>query len=126
MADAIPIASEVRLVSMTPSRSYDREMYRIGVMLTSRTSEAIGMASAMGYLSRIKATQKLPSQQAILQRAGLGLTDVERPRAVHGTRNAVMFEPRAIMEVYFSLPTEASEPGQVIERVQIAQRQIAR
>lgn len=88
-------------------------------MLTSRTSEAIGMASAIGYLSRVKAAQRLPGQQAILKRAGIGLTDVERARAIHGTRNAVMFEPRAIMEVYFSLPTEMSEDGQVIERAQV-------
>lgn len=101
------------------TRNVSRSMERLVLDLECHTTDAIGMNAAMSILSRIKARQKLPSQQAILKAAHLGLTDVERPRAIHGVRNAVMFEPRAIMEVYFSLPTEEEEPGTIMERADI-------
>jgi len=67
-------------------------------------------------MNRIKSRQKLPSSQAILKAAHLGLTSVERARALHGMRGAALFEPRALMEVYFSVAMQSQEDGQSIER----------
>jgi hypothetical protein len=101
-------------------RMVARGIERVSLTLECHTSAAVGMGAALAILSRIKARQTLPSQQAILHQAHIGLTDVERARAIHGVRNAVMFEPRAIMEIYFSMPTEESEFLQIIERFEVS------
>jgi len=99
-----------------PVRFVGRSMERVGLMLTSFTSDGVGMLAAMGIMNRIKSRQKLPSSQAILKAAHLGLTSVERARALHGMRGAALFEPRALMEVYFSVAMQSQEDGQSIER----------
>lgn len=98
-------------------RSLSRAIELLTVTLECHTTSAVGMESAVARLSRIKSRQQLPSQGDILASAHLGLIDVQRVRAIHGTRNAIMFEPRAIMEVLFSMPTEEYEYSQSIERV---------
>jgi hypothetical protein len=98
-------------------RQVSRSLERLGLMVACYTSEVVGINAAMSLLDRIKARQKLPSQQAILRAAHLGLTLVERSRAIHGVRNAVQFEPRALVEVLFSMPTEEAEDGTIIGAV---------
>lgn len=100
-------------------RQVSRAIERLTLTLECHTTAAVGMQSAVALLSKVKARQRLPSQLAILAGAHLGLIDVQRVRAIHGVRNAVMFEPRAIMEVLLSLPTEEFEYIQVIERVAV-------
>lgn len=97
-------------------RQISRAIERLVVDLECHTSDAVGMNAAVAILARVKARQQLPSQMAILHAVHVGLTQVDRIRAVHGVRNAVMFEPRAIMEVTLSLPTEEFEYEQRIER----------
>lgn len=97
------------------SRSVDR----IGLMLECHTSDAVGMSSAMAILGRIRARQRLPTMQYILRQGSIGLIDIQRSRALHGIRNAVMFEPRAMMEVHFSAVSEEVEDGSIIERVEV-------
>lgn len=96
-----------------------RSIERLAIMLTCFATDAVGLQAAMSLMGRIKARQRLPSQQEILRVAGIGLNDVERARAIHGVRNAVQFEPRALMEVYFNLPVEACEDGTIIESADI-------
>lgn len=99
-------------------RYVSRSLERVGLMVACYTSEVVGLSAAMALLDRIKARQKLPSQQAILRSARLGLTLVERSRAIHGVRNAVQFEPRALLEVMFAMTTSDSEDGTIIGAVQ--------
>lgn len=98
-----------------------RSLERLGVMVQCHTSDAIGLGAAMSILSRIKARQRLPSQQQILRQARLGLIEAQRARAIHGIRNAVQFEPRALMEILFTLPIEAFEDGPGIDRIGVRQ-----
>ncbi len=93
-----------------------RAMERCTLNLECHTSAAVGMGMAMSVLHGVNARRMLPSQQAILAAANIGVQDVERVRAIHGVRNAVMFEPRASLQVYFSIVSEASETGTIIQR----------
>ncbi len=93
-----------------------RAMERCTLSLECHTSAAVGMSMAMAILHNVIARVRLPSQQALLSAVNLGVQDVERVRALHGMRNAVMFEPRASTLVHFSIPSEASESGTVIQR----------
>lgn len=94
-----------------------RSMERMTLNLECHTSAAVGMGMAMAVLHNVKARRPLLSQQAILLAANIGVESVEHVRAVHGIRNAVMFEPRAIMQVHLSVPSEASEAGTIIKVV---------
>jgi len=110
----------------SPVRLVSRSLERVALMLTAYAAEGVGEHAALALLNRLKARQRLPSQQAILRGAHLGLIEVARARTVHGVRNAVMFEPRAITEVYFSAAFEEFEDGQAIERVALTKRLDAR
>lgn len=87
---------------------------RCTLSMDCHTSDAVGIGMAVSLLSGVAARRPLPSQQAILRAANIGVEQVERARAVRGVRNAVMFEPRATMLVHLSVPSEVREPGTVI------------
>jgi hypothetical protein len=93
-----------------------RAMERCVLNLECHTTAAVGMGMAMSLLHGVVGRRMLPSQQAILRAANVGVESLERVRAVHGVRNALMFEPRATLQVYFSVPSEASEMGTIIQR----------
>lgn len=90
---------------------------RCTLNLTCFTSAAVGMGMAFSVLASVAARRPLPSQQVLLRTANIGIQHVEHVRAVHGVRNALMFEPRAIMQIHFSIPSEVSETGTIIQAV---------
>lgn len=90
---------------------------RCTLNLTCFTSPAVGMGMAFAVLASVAARRPLPSQQALLRTANIGIQHVEHVRAIHGVRNALMFEPRAIMQIHFSLPSEVSETGTIIQAI---------
>lgn len=90
---------------------------RCTLSLDCHTSDAVGIGMAMAVLSGVAARRPLPSQQAILRAANVGVEQVDRIRSIKGVRNAVMFEPRATMLIHFSVPSEVREPGTVIRYI---------
>ena len=94
-----------------------RSSERCTLSLECHTSSGVGMGMALSILHGVPGRRPLPSQQAILIAANIGIQDIDRVRAIHGVRNAVMFEPRAIVQVHLSIPSEAIETGTIIQRV---------
>lgn len=94
-----------------------RSLERLSLMLQCHAIDGVGLNTAMSILDRLKARQRLPSQQKILKGARLALIECQRARSIHGIRNAVQFEPRAMMEVLFTTPSEEFEFGTIIDRV---------
>lgn len=94
-----------------------RAVERCTLRLQCYTSASVGLGMALSVLHGVVARRPLPTQQALLQLANVGIQNIERVRAVHGVRNAVMFEPRAILEIHLSVPSEAVEQGTIIQRM---------
>lgn len=93
-----------------------RSPKRMRVQLTCYASTGIGLSMATAVLQRIATRAALPSQLSILDNANVGFNYCEHVRAVRGTKDAVLFEPRAVMEVVMNLPDQESETGGIIEQ----------
>jgi hypothetical protein len=98
---------------------YSRGLVRLRLMLTCWTSPGVGLNTASMILRRIAAKRELPSIAGILDTAGIGLNSMEHVHAVHGLKDAVLFEPRATMDIYLNVPSEETEGGTIIETVDV-------
>jgi hypothetical protein len=96
-----------------------RGMSRLGLSLYCHTSTGVSMGSAMAILRRVAERARLPSQQQILDDLNVGLNSIERTRPLLGTKDAVMFEPRAWVDIHLTVPYEESEVGRIIRRTLI-------
>jgi hypothetical protein len=96
-----------------------RGVTRLGLSLYCHTSTGVSMGSAMAILRRVGERARLPSQKAILSAANIGLVSVERTRPLYGTKDALLFEPRAWVDIHMTLPFEVSETGSIIGRTDI-------
>lgn len=94
-----------------------RSMERCTLNLECHTSTAVGMDMAVAILHNVVARRKLPSVNKVLNNANVGVLETERVRAIHGMRSATLFEPRALLQVYLSIPSEAVETGRVLRAV---------
>lgn len=100
-----------------------RGLARATLQLFSYVSDDTGDDGAIALLRRVAERYKLPSNQAILEAAGIGVTKVERTRSMLGTRDAVLFEPRAWVDISLSLAWESREDGTIIGRVETEQEE---
>lgn len=98
-------------------RHVSRGTMRLGLQLFCHTATGVSMNSAMAILRRVADRSYLPSQQAILSAANLGLTSMERVRPLHGVKDAVLFQPRAWVDVLLNTTFEEFENGTIIQRV---------
>lgn len=96
-----------------------RGVTRLGLSLYCHTSTGVSMNSAMAILRRVAEKARLPSQKAILKGANIGLVSIERTRPLYGTRDALLFEPRAWVDIHMTIPYEVYETGTIIGRVDI-------
>lgn len=95
-----------------------RGYVRMTLQLFSYVRDDTGMDGAIAILRRVGNRYRLPSNQALLDNQGVGVVSVERTRSMLGMRNAVMFEPRAWVDVYLSAAVEEREFGGIIGRVE--------
>lgn len=81
----------------------------------------VGLGMATAILQRVRRRRTWPSQQALVQAVNVGLIGVERVRAVQGTRDGLLFEPRAYLDVHFCVVDEESDvvPGTIIATAQV-------
>lgn len=98
---------------------YARGLVKLRLSLTCWTSAGVGPDMATSILRRIASKRSLPSIAGILDNAGIGLTSMEHVHAAHGIKDAVLFEPRATMEIYLDVPSEETETGTIIETVDV-------
>lgn len=100
-----------------------RGYVRMTLQLFSYVHDDTGMDGAIAILRRVSNRYRLPSIQALLEDQGVGVVSVERTRSMLGTRNAVMFEPRAWVDIYLSATAEERETGGIIGRTEITREE---
>lgn len=96
-----------------------RGQIRATLQLFSYVGNDTGMDGAIATLRRVASRHRLPGNYAILNAAGIGITNMERTRSMLGTQDATLFEPRAWLDVNLSLITEERESGTIIGRVEL-------
>ncbi|MGN6103656.1 MAG: hypothetical protein ACTHU0_01000 [Kofleriaceae bacterium] len=94
-----------------------RGLLRATLELRCHAEPTIGPDMAIAILQRVRSRRNLPSQQAIFEEANISLLDSERVRAIVGTRDDFLFEPRAHLDVHIAIPVEDGEAIGIIERV---------
>ena len=94
-----------------------RALVHMTLTLTCYTLLGTGANMPTSILRHIGNRRELLSQRALLQAASIGLNSFERVRALHGTQDAVLFEPRAVVEVHLNTPSEESENQTIITTV---------
>lgn len=98
---------------------YARGLVKLRLTLTCWASVGVGADMATSILRRVASKRSLPSIHAILDNAGIGLTSIEHVHSAHGYKDAVLFEPRATMEVYLDVVSEETETGTIIETTDV-------
>lgn len=88
---------------------------RAVLSLTYFPGTATGSGAAMGVLEKVALYARKPSQNALLNAAGVGVMDFEPVRKIDGLINVIDFEPRAFMNVILSLASSTTETETVID-----------
>lgn len=92
---------------------------RVIVNIECHSAEATKNDMAAAILQRVSARANLPGQLEILEKAGAGIIEIEDVVSVRGRSDAIMFEPRAVMDVLFSIVTRQTESGTIIHSVAV-------
>ncbi len=100
-----------------------RGTVRATLQLFSYVTDDTGMDGAIATLRRVASRYRLPSNIAILDAVNVGVTHMERTRSMLGTRDAVLFEPRAWIDIGLSMVFEERETGTIIGRVEVEQEE---
>ncbi len=100
-----------------------RGTVRATLQLFSYVGDDTGMDGAIATLRRVANRYKLPSNIALLDAVNVGVVGMERTRSMLGTRDAVLFEPRAWLDINLSMSFEERETGTVIGRVIVEQEE---
>jgi len=98
-----------------------RGTVRATLQLFSYVEDDTGADGAIAILRRVASRFRLPSNIDILNAVNVGVTHMERTRSMLGTRNAVLFEPRAWLDIGLSMSFEERETGTIIGRVEAEQ-----
>lgn len=96
-----------------------RGLVRATLQLFSYVQDDTGDDGAIAVLRRVANRYRLPTNRAILDAAGIGVIDFDRPRSMLGTRDATLFEPRAWVDIHLSIAYEERETGTIIGRVEV-------
>lgn len=97
-----------------------RGYLRVTLELHAHAAPGVGLNMATSILQAVRTRSKWSSQRAILKAANIAYIRPERIRAVTGVRDALLFEPRAYMDLQFCMPTEESTTSTIIETTQVA------
>lgn len=112
-ADTLRAGEEIEFVQ--------RGLVRATLQLFSYVQDDTGADGAIATLRRVANRYLLPSNRAILDAQGIGITHMERTRSMLGIRNAVMFEPRAWLDIGMNMVFEETESWTIIGRVGLEQ-----
>lgn len=100
-----------------------RGTVRATLQLFSYVQDDTGINGAIATLRRVANRYKLPSNKQILDAVGVSVASMERTRSMLGTRDAVLFEPRAWIDIELNMAFEEREFGTPIGRVGIEQQE---
>jgi hypothetical protein len=96
-----------------------RSCVSVTLLMVCWAVNGVGLNSAFATLRRVASRLVLPSVAGILAAANIGVLDVDKVKTIKGIRNAVQFEPRAVLDVILSIPVEEGEFGGIIERINL-------
>lgn len=100
-----------------------RSLLNVTLEMHCHTGPGVGMDTATSILQRVRSRRMLPSQmdRLINPASGprIGIISADRVRAVLGTKDAVLFEPRAYAEFRLSIPSEEGEAQTIIQSVEV-------
>lgn len=91
---------------------------RLTLTLTSYTSQDVGEDDCMALLYRVVSRARLPSQAERLEGVNFGFQGADRVRTTPGARDAVLFEPRAWVDIALTTTLTETEYVTIIERIQ--------
>lgn len=97
------------------SRGTRRMVVRVRVF----GGDATGSASSRALVSALIGTHILPTRQAALRAAGVGVAEFSRVTNVGGVINSTKIEPRAMLDITCFLSSEVTEAGTYIANVQV-------
>lgn len=87
--------------------------------LECHTVDAAGDDMALALLHRTAARLLLPAQVETLNEAGVGIVEIDPVRAVRGRLDAILFEPRATLDIQLAIVSEETEAGTIIQTTDI-------
>lgn len=93
-----------------------RGMRRVTLQVQAFAAAGTGVSGAVQMLEAVLSFRS--RHRVILNAIGVGVLDVTPIRSIDGIVNAVIFEPRATMEIDLSLPGEVTDVDTYIEQVQ--------
>jgi hypothetical protein len=96
-----------------------RTLLRVTLELRCHSADAVGPSMATSILNRVKTRRRLPTVKQWLDDVMISVSDVDRVRAILGIRDALLFEPRAYLDVHLMVPVEESEALTIIQIVEI-------
>lgn len=96
-----------------------RTYLRVTLELHCHSAPGVGINMATSILERVRARRKWSSQQSLLDGINVGLIEAERVRAVLGVRDALLFEPRAYLDVHFCVTAEENTTARSLESADI-------
>lgn len=100
-----------------------RGLLNVTLELHCHTGPGVGMDMATSILHRVRSRREWPSLRQMLlapaQGPKIGMIDVERVRAILGTKDAVLFEPRAYLDIHLCVPSEEAEFETIIETAEV-------
>lgn len=126
-----PISVAVTSVAVTVSGTGDtvhagaeliaiaRVYLRVTLELHCHSADGVGLNMAQALLQRVRSRRDLPSQSELLLSNHIGVARVEHVRAIQGIRDAMLFEPRAYLEIQLCIPSEESQAITLIESVDV-------
>lgn len=80
---------------------------------------AAGVNSATARLEAVRSAARLPTRQAALTAAGVGLSSFGPVQSIGGMLGSSVFEPRATLQIVFYATSEVVELGTFIEFVEV-------
>lgn len=117
------VSTDDTLRSGQEIKHVQRGFVRSTLQLFSYVNDDTGEDGAIATLRRVANRYMLPDNLAIIQAVGIGITHMERTRAMLGVRDAVLFEPRAWIDIGLSWAYEEEATGGVIGRVETTQEE---
>lgn len=101
-----------------------RNLIKAMLSLECYADTGVGADMAAAILWRIQSKRRLPTPAAILETANIAISEVGAVKAIGGTQDLVLLEPRALVDIMIHLVSEDEENIGIIERTEITNEDI--
>lgn len=95
-----------------------RSLLRVTVELRCHSADGTGTNMATAVLQRVRGRRTLSTAKDLLKAQNISLVDVDHVRAIQGTKDALLFEPRAYMDIHVLMMLTETEAQSIIRSVE--------